>query len=59
MSKKDDVISGLKACREQGKGGCAKCPYAPDRCHELMKDALWLINYLWKINVNLKKGVST
>ena len=58
MSKKADVVNGLKACAEQGTGGCKRCPYAPDRCEQLMKDSLALIRLMQKRINDIEKGVS-
>ena len=58
MSKKADVVNGLKACSEQKTEACRKCPYAPDRCSELMKDSLTMIRVMHKRISDLEKGVS-
>ncbi len=48
------VLKGLRCCGRAGTGGCRMCPYRPDRCEEMHRDAQRVIVALLK---RLRGGV--
>ncbi len=50
------VLKGLRCCGRSGTGGCRFCPYRPDRCEEMHRDAQRIIVALLK---KLRGGMIT